>query len=46
MYRQLDRTRKQIIQSKLSQTQKDKYGMHSLMWMLAVKSLICKLHAV
>lgn len=37
---------KNIILSEVTQTQKDKYGMHSLMWMLAVKSLICKLHAV
>ena len=37
----------EIILSEVSQTQKDKYGIYSLtMWILAVKSVVIKLHSI
>ena len=42
----MDETRKKTIVIEVSQTQKDKYGMQSLIWTLTVKSMITKLQSI
>lgn len=38
--------RKEVILSKVTQAQEDKYGMYSLVWIVAVTSRITKLQSI